>query len=145
MFNQITGCKTITNRYHVVYTLEEYTKHGYLRTTTYFITFNIINICTKFSHEKAIKALEHFLHIYGSELHTVTEGLSKETIIQLVRFILKNQFFIYENKLYQQTHGNASGSLLTIPLACIYLFFGESSLSIQTIMKNKQELFGRYI
>jgi uncharacterized membrane protein len=68
-----------------------------------------------------------------------------EAIIQLIRLVLQNQFFIYENKLYQQIHGSASGSLVTIPLACIYLFYGQSLSSSLThcLINNKNELFGR--
>ena len=143
MFNQITGCKTFANSDDIVHTLEQYDKHGCLHETTHFVTFNINDISTQFSHEMALQALEKFLTIHGSELQKTVEGLTNETIIQLVRLVLQNQYFIYENKLYQQIHGSASGSLLTIPLACIYLFYGQSSLSIHTLIRNKNELFGR--
>ncbi|CAF3127098.1 unnamed protein product [Rotaria sp. Silwood2] len=56
MFNQITGCKTFTNSDHAVYTLEQYTKHDYPRTTTYFTTLNIINISAKLFHIIPMKA-----------------------------------------------------------------------------------------
>lgn len=144
MFNKTTGCKTYLNSADVVYDLEQYVKNGYLQETTHFVTFNINNICTTFHHEMAINALESFLHIHRSELETIAEGLSNETIIQLVRLVLQNQFFIHENKLYRQIYGGASGSLLTIPLACIYLFYGQS-LAMINIIKNDDNklLFGR--
>ena len=150
MFNQVTGCKTFVNcSDDIVYTMEQYIKHGYLHETTQFVTFNINDICTKFSHESVIKALETFLNsIHQSEFKTMTtnisEGLTNETIIKLVRLVLQNQFFIYDNKLYQQTYGGASGSLLTLPLACIYLFYGQTLSFIDTLAKNKnKEVFGR--
>ncbi|CAF2717588.1 unnamed protein product [Rotaria sp. Silwood2] len=144
IFNQIASCKTFANSDDIVYTLEQYVKHGYLHETTHFVAFNINDICTKFSHEKAIKALENFLNMHSSELQKITEGLTNKTIFELVRLVLQNQYFIYENKLYQQIHGGASGSLLTIPLACIYLFYGQSSILIHTLINNKNGLFGRY-
>ena len=143
MFNQITHCKTFSNGDDIVHALGEHVKQGHLHATTHFVTFNINDICTKFSHETVIKALETFLNIYGSEFGTVAEGLTNEIIIQLVRLVLQNQFFIYENNLYQQIYGGASGSLLTIPLACIYLFFGQSSLLTHRLTNNTNELFGR--
>jgi len=148
MFNHVTGCKTYLNGDDIVYDLEQYVKNGYLQETTHFVTFNINNICTRFSHEMAINALEKFLRIHKSKLETMfDESLSNETIIQLVRLVLQNQFFIYENKLYQQIYGGVSGSLLTIPLACMYLFYGHESLSmINTILQNENKLlFGRYV
>ena len=143
MFNQVTGCKTFTNSADIVYTLEQFVKDGHLHQTTQFVTFNINDICTKFSHEIMIQALENFLNIHGSELEMVAKGLTTEAIIQLVRLVLQNQFFIYQNKLYQQIYGSASGSLLTIPLAFIYLFYGQSPLLINTLIKDKNEIFGR--
>jgi hypothetical protein len=148
MFNQVTHCQTFSNGDDIVYALEQHVKHGYpLHQNTQFITFNINEICTKFSHERIIEALEKFLHFHESELHSIMteKGLTIETIIQLTRLVLQNQFFIYENKLYQQIHGSASGSLLTIPLACIYFFYGQSSLLalIHCLINNPDELFGR--
>ena len=148
MFNQVTGCKTFSNSDDLVYTLEQHIKHGYsLEQNTEFITFNIHEICTKFSHELAIQALEKFLQFHASELHLImTEKvLTIKTIIELTRLVLQNQFFIYENKLYQQIHGSASGSLLTVPLAFIYFFYGQSSILslIHCFINNPNELFGR--
>ncbi len=147
MFDQMTHCQTFSNSDDLVYSLEQYVQQGYLRETTSFITFNINNICTKFSHPEVIDTLEKFLHIYASKFGTVAEGLTNETILQLVRLVLQNQFFIYDNKLYQQMYGSPSGSLLTIPLACIFVFYGQSSFPssfIHTSINNKNELFGRY-
>src|SRR5690348_2049195 len=112
MFNHITGCKTYLNEANdIIYDLEQYVKNGYLQETTLFVTFNINNICTTFSHEMAINALEKFPRIHRSKLQTIidNEGLSNETIIQLVRLLLQNQFFIYDNKLYRQIYGGPSG------------------------------------
>ena len=143
MFNEITGCQKFSNADDIVYTFEQYAKGGHLQETTNLITFNINEICLKFSHEDAIKALEKFLDLYGSQLQTIAEGLTNETILELVRLILRNQYFIYENKLYQQVYGGASGSLMTIPLACIYLFYGRSTSFIQTLTTKKNKVFGR--
>lgn len=143
MFNEITGCRKFSNVDDIVYSFEQYAKDSSLRETTYFITFNINEICLKFSHERALKALEKFLDLYENKLRTVAEGLTNTTILELVRLVLRNQFFIYENKLYQQVYGAASGSLLTIPLACIYLFYGQSLSFIQTLINNKTEVFAR--
>ena len=143
MFNQVTGCRTFKKNTELVDALEHYQQQGHLRETTHFVTFNINDICTKFAHDIAIKALDKFLCAHRSELETVVEGLTNETIIQLVHLVLRNQFFIYENKLYQQIHGTASGSLLTRPLACIYLFFGQSSAFVDSLVKNRHQLLTR--
>ncbi|CAF3277688.1 unnamed protein product [Rotaria sp. Silwood2] len=142
IFHQQTGCKTFTNGAQLVQTFELYSKNQYLQSTTLFITFNIHEMCTKFSHEVMIKALEHFLLTYATQ--EKMEGLAIETILQLVRLVLDNQYFIYRNKLYQQTKGNASGCRLTIPLTCIYLCYTQPTLMSALIDQNHIELFGKF-
>ncbi|CAF4205173.1 unnamed protein product, partial [Rotaria sordida] len=64
------------------------------------------------------------------------------TILQLVRLVLDEQYFIYNYNFYRQTTGSASGSSLTIPLVYIYLFYWQPDLLEDLI--NKNELFFRY-
>jgi hypothetical protein len=116
-----------------------YAENGHLQPTTLFASFNIDELCITFSHQEAIIALEHFLHDYASD-HLIND-MNIDTIIQLVRLVLENQYFIHNYKLYRQTTGNASGSMLTIPLVYIYIFYWQKNLMDPFI--NKNELFGR--
>lgn len=145
MFNETFGCKTFSNGADVVHALEQYAKEGHLRSTSLLASLNINEFCTRFPHEKTIKALEDFLYRYDLEtLQDETgDNLPREIIIRLARLVLANQFFVYGNKLYQQIEGGASGSLLTIPLALIYMFHCRPIL-VTSLMKNKDhELLGR--
>jgi len=145
IFNQTFGCKTFSNGADAVHALEQYAKDGHLRSTSLLATFNINDFCTQFPHEENINALEDFLNRYGIQQpqDEIDESLTNETIIKLVRLVLTNQFFVYENKLYQQIKGGASGSLLTIPLAFIYMFHCQSTLMTTLINNKDNELFGR--
>ncbi len=71
------------------------------------------------------------------------DGMTIDTIIRLVRLVLENQYFIHNYKLYRQIAGSASGSMLTIPLVYIYLFYWQRNLMDPFI--NKNELFGRQV
>ncbi|CAF2717648.1 unnamed protein product [Rotaria sp. Silwood2] len=144
MLNEITGCKKLANSDQVAYMLEQYAKADYLQETTYFVTFNFHDVCTKFSHHKALQALEKFLETHRPQLQEIAKHLSNKTILQLVRLVLETQYFIYDKKLYQQIHGSSSGSLLTILLAFTYLLYGQSTSLINTILNNKTEIFARY-
>ncbi len=144
IFNQAYGCKTFSNGADAVHALEQYAKDGHLRSTSLLATFNVNDFCTRFPHEETIKALEHFLNVHGSQQQDeVGESLTNEIIIQLVRLVLDNQYFVYEDKLYQQIKGGASGSPLSIPLACIYMFHCRSALMTALIDHKNDELFGR--
>lgn len=145
MFNHKFGCQTFSNGADAVHALEQYAKDSHLKSTSLFASFNINEFCTRFPHDETIQALEDFLHCYDIQQlnDEIGESLSSATIIHLVRLTLANQYFVYGNKLYQQIQGGASGSLLTIPLALIYMFHCRPTL-VTCLMNNKnQELFGR--
>ncbi|CAF5104595.1 unnamed protein product, partial [Rotaria sp. Silwood1] len=143
LFHQLTGCRTFRNGVDVIENFESYARNNYLQSTTLFVTFNIHEICMNFSHEIMIKALEHFLLIYGTQV-SMEEELAIETILQLVRLVLENQMVLYGSCLFEQTRGNASGCPLTIPLACIYLCYSQPALMSVLIAQKQQELFGRF-
>jgi hypothetical protein len=120
-----------------------YAQNGYLQPTTLFATFKIDDVCTIFPHEQTIEALTYFLNVHTSSDEKIRHGLTVDTIVRLVRLVLENQFFIYNNKLYRQTAGGASGSPSTMPLAYIYMFYRYQPL-LTALLNNKNEIFGRY-
>ncbi|CAF4515840.1 unnamed protein product [Rotaria sp. Silwood2] len=140
LFNEATHCRKFKKAVDVIHALEFYQKSGQLQPNTLFASFNIDDLCIRFSHEQAINALERFLNAYVPDHHI--QGMTIDTILQLARLVLENQYFIYNYKLYQQTMGGASGSPLTIPLVYIYLFYWQQDLMNDLVPKN--ELFVRY-
>jgi len=119
--------------------LETYMKHNHLQSTTLFATLHVNNILTIFPHEQAIQIVEHFLHdnVPTKEI----QGMSITTIIQSIRFILANQWFIYQNKLYRQVSGGGSGIPFMSLLVNIILFDWQKEFV--TYLQNKNEIFGR--
>jgi hypothetical protein len=123
-----------------IYALEFYAQKGYLRSDTLFVTIRINDLCTTFSHNYMIQTLEEFLHIYLPERQI--QGITIETILELVGLVLRNQIFFYHDNIYQQIKGCASGSPLTVLLTDIYMFYWQQNLVNKLMEKN--ELFGRY-
>jgi hypothetical protein len=141
ILDRVVGCKTFTGEADVVFALESYRNEGHLRPPTLFATFNVHQACTLFPHDATINALEQWLETYGFEAQI--DGLTHETIVRLVRLVLKNQFFVYQHQLYRQTLGGGSGSPVTLPLACIYLFHCRPAW-ITALSNSKHEIVGRY-
>ncbi|CAF4524154.1 unnamed protein product, partial [Rotaria magnacalcarata] len=90
--------------------------------------------------DHAVVALERLLHSYTFD-HLI-QGMTIDTIVQLVRLVLENQYCVLGKNLYRQRIGGASGSPLTIPLTYIYLFYWQQDS--MNVFINKNELFGRY-
>ncbi|CAF1428017.1 unnamed protein product [Adineta steineri] len=136
---QITRSISFTTPTDAIQAFEKYAQQGFLRSTTLFVTIQIHDFSTIFSHDFMIEALKHFLqnHVPNEQ----TQGISTTTIVQLVQLILRNQYFLYENKLYQQITGAPSNTQLTQTLANIYLLYLQQDFV--SILNNKKEIFGR--
>lgn len=121
--------------------IERYHKQGYLRSTTLLVTLHVHRILSLFNHDQIIQTVESFLnqHVPSKQIH----GISISTMIEFIRFILKHQFFIYNDKFYQQTHGSDSDSPLIQVLVNILLFDWEQPFV--TFLKENNEIYGRFV
>ena len=143
MFDRVTHCQKFSQGADLVQALELYAQRGLLLSTTLLVTFTLDDVSTVFPHRETLQALEHFLNTYASsDEEFQQQGMTIETILRLTRLVLENQFFVYNNKLYRQTAGGASGSPLTMPLAYIYLNRCQKALTTAWI-DNTQEIFAR--
>ncbi|CAF2979247.1 unnamed protein product [Rotaria socialis] len=140
LFNEATDCKLFSKSIDVIQAVEYYSQSGHLQPTTLFASFNIDDLCTRFSHDHAVAALERSLHSYAFD-HLI-QGMTIDTIVQLVRLVLENQYCVLGKNLYRQRIGGGSGLPLTIPLTYIYLFYWQQDP--MNVFINKNELFGRY-
>ncbi|CAF5180857.1 unnamed protein product, partial [Rotaria magnacalcarata] len=125
----------------VIHGIEKYAQMGHLKPGTLFVTFNMDDLTTSFLHDQTMSTLQRLL-IEQLQDKTI-DGLTIDIILQLVHLVLKNQFCVYNNGLYQQIHGGASGLPLTMLLTYVNLFYGQDSELMKTI-KEKDEFFGRY-
>lgn len=123
----------------VVQALEAYMKNSHLRSTTLFATLHANNILTTVPHEKVTQVVEHFL--YDNVPTKEIQGMSITTIIQLIRFVLDNQWFVYQKKLYRQVRGGGSGIPLVSLLVNIILLDWQKEFV--TYLQNKNEIFSR--
>ena len=99
IIDQATGCQKFTSGADAILALERYTTSDHLRPTTLFATFNIHHVSKRFPHQEIIQALQRFLDAHRSE--QLTDGLNHATIVELVRLVLQNQFFVYQNQLFR--------------------------------------------
>ncbi|CAF4389373.1 unnamed protein product [Rotaria magnacalcarata] len=101
--------------------------------------------CRRFQNGSidVIHAMEKYAQMGHLKPDETIDGLTIDIILQLVHLVLQNQFCVYNNGLYQQIHGGASGLPLTMLLTYVNLFYGQHSELMKTI-EEKNEFFGRY-
>ncbi|CAF4939775.1 unnamed protein product, partial [Rotaria socialis] len=142
IFDRATNCIRFSNgAIDVVHAIERYAQNGHLKPSALFVTLNMDNLTTIFSHEQTIAALKSLLSDQLKD--QMIQGITVDTMIELVYIVLQNQFCVSNNKLYQQFKGGASGLPLTMLLAYINMFYGQHRDLVASFVE-KNELFGRY-
>ncbi|CAF1274906.1 unnamed protein product [Rotaria sordida] len=142
IYEEVTKSMTFIEGIDAVDAVELYTKKGSLKSKTLFATFSIDNLSTIFAHQYTLQSLERFLNEYVSDRHI--QGVTIETILELVTVFLANQYFVFENKVYRQMKGNSccsSGPCLNTLLVNINMFYRQQNFV--NILMEKKEIFGR--
>ena len=135
---------TVNHGFDAVQAVEIFNRKGLFKATSQFFVYEIKDFDITFDHEEMLIGLEYFLFQYLSDptaaataTSTTKEKLSHETIVKLVKLVLQTQFFVYDNKLYQQTKGGDPNSSLIKLLVDIYLFCWQQKL-MEFLRRTKQ-------
>ncbi|CAF4506305.1 unnamed protein product [Rotaria magnacalcarata] len=96
-----------------------------LREETLLCTIDIVDLYTMIPQTEGVLAIKKMLDYL--ELKQIG-GLKIEIIIRLIRFVMKNNYFLYEGQYYCQIRGGAMGSPLTLTIANCYMFFFERNI-----------------
>ncbi|CAF1338889.1 unnamed protein product [Adineta steineri] len=140
-YNHIARSTTVYKGADIVKQLENYQQQGYLKSTTLFVTIHFKDLHTSIKHERLLSTLQDFLQDYITDEQRI-QGMKIPAILELTRFILQNQYFIYKNDiLYRQILGGSTGLYIIDLLINIYLFYWQRCLIINE--GNDYEIFGR--
>jgi hypothetical protein len=122
IFNEKCKETTIIDGAHLIRRMQKYVNNDRLKSTTLFCTFDIRNLYTILPQDEALNILMDFLHHFG---YTKVKGINLDTIRTLASIVLKENAFVYNNKIYRQTTGGAMGSSFTLVLANIFMWKWE--------------------
>ena len=79
------------------------------------MTLNVIGLYLSLPHKEGILALKSKL-----EEQTCSK-IATNDLVMLVKFVLKNNFFEFNNEIKQQISGTAIGTKFAPPYACTYM------------------------
>ncbi|CAF4467629.1 unnamed protein product, partial [Rotaria magnacalcarata] len=139
LFNKIGLKTTTTSGFEVMKQVYEWSTTN-LRKETLLCTIDVVDLYTMIPQTEGVLAIKKMLDYL--ELKQIG-GLKIETIIRLSRFVMKNNYFLYEGQYYHQIRGGAMGSPLTLTIANCYMFFFERNIVKQ--ITNAGGLYLRYI
>ncbi|CAF3386837.1 unnamed protein product [Rotaria socialis] len=139
LFNRLANETTILNGSQLVKQIEQWSAK-YLTSTTSFITMDVTDLYTMIPQEGGIKAIRKLMET--SNIKQI-DGVKKEIILALARFVMTNNYFYLDGLYYKQIRGGAMGSPLTLTIANAYMYFVERPISKWAIRTNS--LYYRYI
>jgi len=101
------------------------------------VTADVVALYPSIPHHEGLSSLREALD------KRVDKKIPTDTLMEMSEFVLKNNFFEFDQKVYQQISGTAIGTKFAPPYACIFLDQLESSF-MQTETRKPLNWF-RYI
>ena len=95
------------------------------------VTYDVQNLYGSIPHSLGLRAIEFWL----DRVHQRESSFSKEFVIESLRWILKNNNFLFNGKHYRQLKGIAMGTKVAPVYATLTLGFLEMSLSDSILVK----------
>ncbi|CAF4077322.1 unnamed protein product [Rotaria sordida] len=118
IFDSKCGSTTVIDGVSLIKELNKYIRKDLFNPSTLFCTLDIRNLYTMLPQEEALNILVEFLRVHGYEK---VIGIPLDTIRQLASFVLQENVFVYNKKIYKQVLGGAMGSSFTLTLANIFM------------------------
>jgi hypothetical protein len=138
LFDKHARSTTIIDGVDLIRRLETYVENDYLKTTTQFCTFDIIDLYTMLPQEESLNILTEFLVQFN---YYKVKGIPIDAIRKLALIVITENVFIYEKRFYRQVIGGAMGSAFTLTLANIFMWKWEKQLVHRQLASN--EIYGR--
>ena len=113
-------------------------KKDLFKSTTLFCTFDIRNLYTMLPQNESLNILMNFLYLYD---YQKVKGINLDTIRKLASIVIKDNVFVFNNKIYQQTIGGAMGSSFTLTLANIFMWHWQQKFVLEQATTG--EFYGR--
>ena len=85
-------------------------------------TVDIVSLYTSIPHDLGIKAIEYYINKHR---HLIPERITKEFILESVKFLLENNNFTFEENIYHQLTGTAMGGNFAPPYAILTIGYLE--------------------
>ena len=85
------------------------------------MTGDVVGLYPNIPHEAGLKSLKEALD------RTREKKMSKEDLVKMAEFVLKNNYFEFDRSVYQQVSVTAIGTKFAPPYACIFMDRLENS------------------
>ncbi|CAF5009794.1 unnamed protein product, partial [Rotaria sp. Silwood1] len=125
LFDRLAINTTVKNGLQLIQQVEKWSA-TYLTPATLFVTMDVTDLYTMIPQEGGVTAIKKLME--ASSLKQI-DGVKKEIILALTRFVITNNYFYLDGSYYKQIRGGAMGSPLTLTIANAYMYFVERPIS----------------
>ncbi|CAF1563927.1 unnamed protein product [Adineta ricciae] len=139
IFDQLAVETTVSNGADLIKKVERWSARNLIITTS-FVTMDVTDLYTMIPQEGGVTAIKRLIEASG---HKRIDGVKKEIILALTRFVMTNNYFYFDGVYYKQIRGGAMGSPLTLTIANAYMYFVERPIAKWA--SRTSSLYFRYI
>ena len=88
---------------------------GSLPENAILVTADVVGLYPSIPHEPGLQALEEALENRNHK------QIPTDKLLKMAQFVLKNNFFEFNNDVFQQISGTAIGTKFALPYVCIFM------------------------
>ena len=88
---------------------------GSLPENAILVTADVVGLYPSIPHEAGLQALEEALENRNHK------QIPTDKLLKMAQFVLKNNFFEFNNDVFQQISGTAIGTKFALPYVCIFM------------------------
>ena len=85
---------------------------------------DIVNLYTNITHDLGLKAMEYWIQKFRN---LIPSRFSTEFILESAKFVLQNNYCLFDNEMFKQLIGTAMGTKFAPPYACLAIGFLEET------------------
>ena len=98
------------------------------------ISCDIISLYSTIPTDLGLKALDYWIDRLR---HMIPERFTKEFILELAKFVLCNNYCLFDETMWHQIIGTSMGSIFAPPYACLTVGFLEETVLYPTLLPSK--------
>ena len=95
---------------------------------------DVVSLYTSIPNELGLKAIEFWI---GKLRHLIPNRFSKDFILEGVSFVLENNNFNFDGKIWRQRIGTAMGKEVASPYACLTVGYLEETILFPTVIPSR--------
>ena len=95
-------------------------------------SYDVVSLYTSIPHELGLTAIDYWI---DARSDLIPERFSTSFILEAIKFVLENNSFSFNNKMFRQILGTAMGTKLAPPYACLTMGYLEETILFPITLK----------